>query len=317
MSPPPRVAALVLNYNGREVTLVALGSLRKMVYPALTLVHVDNGSTDGSAEAVGEAFPDVVQLRVAENRGPARGVNLGLAWALERRYDYTLILNNDIEVDPLMLDAMVAVAESDPAIGCVGPKGYYFWDRERIWSAGGKIRFREAVTAEHGEGAIDRGQWDRDREVGYVNGCAMLVRREALEAAGLWDPLFFLGVEDADFCMRVRRAGFTCWYAHRARLWHMVSYATGVYTPGRTFNTGRNTALFVRRWGRWWQRAASVAAFAASMPVAWVRERRRGNQAAVAAKLRGFVAGWREPLTDPPAIGEPSALPEQEPVLAG
>ena len=61
-------------------------------------------------------------------------------------------MNNDIEVAPDLVDVMVRVAESDPKIGCVAPKAYYHGDRERIWSAGGRIRFREAVTTERGEG---------------------------------------------------------------------------------------------------------------------------------------------------------------------
>lgn len=296
----PRVVGIVLNYNGREVTLEAVGSLLGMTYRPFDLLVVDNGSTDGSYEAVAEAFPGVTQIRTAENLGPAGGLNLGLRWALDRDYDYLLVLNNDIEVDPAMLAEMVAVAESDPGIGCVGPKGYYYEDRERIWSAGGRLRFREAMTRERGEGEMDRGQYDRDGEVDYVNGCAMLVKRQAVEAAGLWDSLFFLGLEDADFCMRVKARGYTCHYAHRARLWHMVSYATGVYTPGRTFNTGRNTALFLRRYAgpRGW--LTSLFWIAVSLPVAFVRELPRGNAGAVAAKLKGFAAGFREPMRPPP-----------------
>ena len=301
----PRVAALVLSYQGREVTLEALPSLTGQDYPACDVVVVDNGSTDGTAGAVAAAYPAVTVLRAAENRGPARGVNLGLAWARERGYDYALVLNNDIEADPGLVGALVAAAEADPSIGCVGPKACYYWERERIWSAGGAIRFREAVTAERGEGELDRGQWDRDREVGYVNGCAMLIRRAALETAGPWDPLYFLGVEDADFCLRVRRAGWRCRYAHRARLWHMVARTAGGYKPARTFNTGRNTALFVRRWGSPMQKLKAALAAVASLPVAFLRELPRRNAAAVTAKARGFLAGLREPLPPPPRWDEP------------
>jgi GT2 family glycosyltransferase len=300
MTDPPRIACVVLNYNGREVTLQALASLARMSYPRFDLLVVDNGSTDGSHAAVAAAFPQVGQVRSERNLGPAGGVNLGLERALAGAYDYVLVLNNDIEVAPDFLTALVAAAEADPGVGCVGPKAYYHSDPERIWSAGGRIRFREAVTAEDGEGELDRGQWDRDREVPYVNGCAMLIRRAALEAAGLWDPTFFLGVEDADFCMRVRRAGYRCRYAHRARLWHLVSHNLGTYRPPRTFNTGRNTALFARRYAGPWQWVKVLAFFAASLPVAFVRELARGNQRAVIAKLRGFVAGLRAPLPPPP-----------------
>jgi len=304
-----KVAAIVLNYNGREITLQTLASLRGLRYPAVDLVVVDNGSTDGSYEAVAEAFPGAIQIRVEENRGPARGLNRGIGWALERDYDDLLLLNNDIEVDPAMLDEMMAVLESDPRIGCVGPKAYYYWDRDRIWSAGGLITFREAVTKERGMGRVDRGQYDRDREMPYINGCAMLVRREAMEKTGLWDPIYFLSVEDADWCMRMKRQGYTCHYAHRALLWHMVSRTTGVYRADKTFQTGRSTAIFVRRYARPWQWATFLLFAAAAFPVAFLRELPRGNQAAAVAKLRGILAGLRVPLTPPPALdGRP--LPE-------
>ena len=297
----PKVAALVLNYNGLEVTLQTLESLSAMTYPNVDLVVVDNGSTDGSYEAVAERFPKVEQVRVAENRGISYGMNHGLRWVLERDHDYVLILNNDIEVDPAMLTEMVAVAEGDPSRGAVGPKAYYYWDRERIWSVGGILRFRESVTTERGDQSLDRGQFDHDQEVDYVNGCAMLVRRAALEATGLWDPTYYLGVEDADWCWRMKRQGFRCYYAHRARLWHMISHSTGVYKPGRTFHTGRSTAIFVRRYASFWQRLRFFAFMAVAFPAAWLRELPKGNQKAAVSKLRGVIEGWRVPLGDPPA----------------
>lgn len=303
----PRVAAIVLNYNGREVTLQALASLSAMDYPAYDLVVVDNGSTDGSYQAVARAFPRVIQVRTEENLGPAGGANLGMRWALARGHDYLLILNNDIEVAPDFLMQLVEVAESAPDVGIVGPKGYYFWDRQRIWSAGGRLPFREAATKERGQGQIDRGQFDRDAEVDYVNGCAMLVRRRVVEEIGLWDPVFHLSVEDADFCMRAKQAGYRCFYAHRARLWHMVSTSTGGYKAPKTFQTGRSTAIFFRRYGSGWQKLKAWAWVAAALPPAFVRELVRGNAGAVVAKARGFLAGLRAEIPPPPAAAEPAS----------
>ena len=297
---PPRVAAIVLNYNGKDVTLLTLSSLVRLDYPSVDLVVVDNGSTDGSFEAVAASYPTVVQLRVEHNQGISWGLNHGLRWALERDYDYLLVLNNDVEAAPDMLSELVRVAESDPTIGCVGPKTYYYGDRERLWSTGGILRFKESVTRERGMNELDRGQYDRDEEVPYVNGCAMLMRRAAVEKAGLWDPTYYLGVEDADWCFRMKRHGFRCFYAHRARLWHMVSASIGVYKPGRTFHTGRSTAIFVRKYAGLLQWCSFLAFAAAAFPVAWMRELVKGNQAAAVSKVRGLFAGMRVPLADPP-----------------
>ena len=150
-------------------------------------------------------------------------------------------------------------------------------------------------------GELDRGQYDRDGEVDYINGALMLIRRQALQAGGLWDPVYHVSVEDADWCVRMKQAGFRCWYAHRARLWHMVSPTTGGYTAGRTYRTGRSTAIFVRKYAGPLGWAGFLFWTALALPAACLRELPRGNTAAVAAKFRGLIAGLREALPPPPS----------------
>lgn len=317
----PRVAVIVLTYNGRNVTLQALPSIVALDYPNFTVVLVDNASTDGTAAAVAAAFPSVELVRVEENQGAAGGYNLGMRWALDRGYDFLLILNNDIEVHPGLLRELLVVAEHQPKVGAVGPKVLYYGNRDRIWSAGGRISFREAVTRERGLGELDCGQYDRDEAVDYINGCGLLIRRQALLDAGLWDTIFHLSVEDADWCVRLRRSGWSVWYAHRAVLWHMVAFTTGVYRPAKTFHTARSTAIFVRRYGNAINWLTYLAASAVALPLAYLRELTRGNQAAVVAKARGMVEGLRVTLTDPPryrqapppAAGQPGTLPASDP----
>jgi GT2 family glycosyltransferase len=297
----PRVLGIVLNYNGRELTLATLASLAALDYPALDLLVVDNGSTDGSDAAVAADYPAVRRLRTEENLGISGGLNLGFRVGLDEGYDYLMAMNNDIEVAPDLLTELVRRAEADPTLGCVGPKCYYFFgDRGRIWSAGGVLRYRESITRERGMGEMDRGQFDTDGVVGYVNGALMLIRREAMLRTGLWDPVYQVSVEDADWCARMRRTGFRCGYAHRARLWHMVSPTTGGYVAGRTFRTGRSTAIFVRRHAGTLGWASFLFWSAAALPAALLREAARGNASAVWAKYRGLLTGLREALPEPP-----------------
>lgn len=300
-APVPRVLGIVLNYNGRDLTLASVASLLALDYPALDLLVIDNGSTDGSDQAVAARFPGVRRLRTEDNLGISGGLNLGFRLGLAEGYDYLMPMNNDIEVAPDLLTELVRAAAADPGLGCVGPKCYYYFgDRRRIWSAGGELRFREAVTRERGMGELDRGQFDADAEVGYVNGALMLIRREAMLRTGLWDPVYHVSVEDADWCARMKRAGFRCGYVHRARLWHMVSPTTGGYVAGRTFRTGRSTAIFVRRHAGALGWASYLAWSAAALPAALAREALRRNAGAVLAKYRGLWAGLREPLPPPP-----------------
>jgi GT2 family glycosyltransferase len=208
--PDPTVLAIVLNYDGRDLTLQTVASLLASDYPALAVAVVDNGSTDGSDEAVAARFPSVQRLRTPENLGISGGLNLGIRAGLAQGHAFLMLCNNDLEVAPDMVRELVAAAGADPRAGCVGPKCYYYFgERDRIWSAGGTLRWREAVTRERGMGERDRGQFDRDGDVDYVNGACMLVRREAMLATGLWDPVYHVAVEDADWCVRMRAAGWT------------------------------------------------------------------------------------------------------------
>jgi GT2 family glycosyltransferase len=299
----PSVLAIVLNYNGRELALQSVASLLGSDYPALEVVVVDNGSTDGSDEAIAARFPVVHRLRTDVNLGISGGINLGIRFGLREGFDFLMSCNNDIEVAPDMVSRLIAAAGGHPEAGCFGPKCYfYFGDRNRIWSAGGELRWREAVTRETGMGESDVGQYDADRETSYVNGACILMRRGAVLATGLWDPVYHVSVEDADWCHRMRRAGWRCRYVHGARLWHMVSPTTGGYTARQTYRTGRSTAIFVRKYaGAWgWTRFLFFAAIA--FPAALVREVARGNASAVFAKYRGYAAGLRTELPPVPPL---------------
>jgi GT2 family glycosyltransferase len=305
----PSVAVIVLNYNGKDITLQAIESLSEMTYSNFSILHIDNGSDDGSFEAVAERFPDVISLRVEKNRGAARGLNFGLKAAYDRGFDYLMITNNDIGVEPDMLDHLVEVATSDSSIAAVQPKMYYFWDRDRLWSSGGVLRFWIAPTRERGMGEIERGQYDRTEEVDYVNGVGMMISRKAFEEVGYFDPTFNLGGEDADLCMRMKSRGYRTVYVHDAVLYHMVAFTTGSYVPRRTFWTGRSLALFVRRYGGLGSWIGFVVLTAAALAIALVRETPKRNTRAVIEKMRGIMAGLREPLGEPPGLGSPDALP--------
>jgi GT2 family glycosyltransferase len=296
----PKVAAIVINFNGCDVTLQTLESLSKVDYRELEIIVVDNGSSDGSLEAVEEQFPGVTQVRKEVNEGVAAGMNVGVRCALEGDCDYLLILNNDIEVDPQMISELVSVGESERSVGCVGPKTFYHGDRERLWSTGGILQFRESVTTERGMGEEDLGQYDKVQEVDYINGCAMLVKRVVMERVGLFDPTYFVGVEDADWCTRMKMKGYRCAYTPHAILFHMVSHTLGNYTAGRTFHTGRSTAIFVRRYATPGQWANFWFYLLAALPLAYLRELGRDNEEAARSKWRGVMEGLRAPLTAPP-----------------
>lgn len=134
----PRVAIVVLTYNGIHDTLACLQSLDRLVYPVerYDVIVVDNASHDETPIKVRTAFPRTIVIENNADLGFAAGNNVGLRYAQAHGYNYVLLLNNDTEVAPDMLDHLVSAAETDRQIAAVGPIIYYHAAPRRVWSAG-------------------------------------------------------------------------------------------------------------------------------------------------------------------------------------
>lgn len=243
----PRVEIVVLNWNGGEDTLACLESSMKIDYPAFEVVVVDNGSTDGSAAAIRERFPGVTFIKNGENLGYAGGNNVGLRNALKRDFDYVLLLNNDTEVAPEFLRFLVEAAEADPAVGIVGPTIYYHERPGVIWSAGGAINWKRGQTWMVGLNERDREQFGHQpRDVDFVTGCAMLVKKAVLEQIGLLDERFFAYYEETEWCVRAGRARFKIVHVPQAHIWHKISPSAQADSPVVHYYMTRNRLLFLK-----------------------------------------------------------------------
>ncbi len=242
----PRVAILVLCYNGIADTLACLASLQQIDYPRkrYDVIVLDNASHDGTPERVRAAFPQTVVIENGANLGFAAGNNVGLRYTLAHGYDYALLLNNDTEVAPDFLSELVAAAEADPTVGAVGPLIYYHAAPERIWSAGGAIDWRRGVCTMAGEEA-DGGQYRQARDVDFVTGCAMLIRCAALERVGLLDERFFMYFEESEWCVRATRASLRVRFIPQAKLWHKIPLDGRCDKEYLAYYMTRNRLLFL------------------------------------------------------------------------
>jgi len=223
----PPVAIIVVNWNRREDTLACLESLAGVTYPNFRVIFVDNGSSDGSAQAVRERFPQVQVIALPDNRRFAGGNNVGLRDVLEKGGDFALLLNNDTTVAADFLDHLVAAAREDAWIGLAAPKILYSARPDVIWFAGGIIVPAWGYVRHFGLRQRDDGRFDQPRDVSFLTGCCLLIRRDVLGKVGLLDEGFFLYSEDADYCLRAARAGYRLRYEPRSRIFHQVSSSTG------------------------------------------------------------------------------------------
>jgi GT2 family glycosyltransferase len=236
-----RLVAVVLSWNGREDTLAALESLR-----GIDTVVVDNGSSDGSPEAVAERFPDVELIRAGVNLGFAGGNNVGIRRALDQGAEWVLLLNNDASVETGIVDALAAAAQARPDAGVLACK-VLFADADRLWYAGAGFDPYLGRSRHEGFGEPDRP--DNLRDTDRATGAAMAVSRAAIEAAGLLDEELFLYAEDLEWSLRIRKAGFPVVYVPAARVRHRVSAATGgAGSPTTTYYETRNMLAVVERY---------------------------------------------------------------------
>jgi hypothetical protein len=215
----PRVIAIILNTNRRADTLCCLDSLRKNTYPDISAIVLDNDSSDGSAEAVSEAYPDVDILHLSRNLGYAGNNNIGIRAALARGAEWILILNEDTILDPDCVLRMAEAAERDPRTGIVGPMVYHYEEPDVIQSAGGRLGPRWQ-SVHLGQNEPDRGQFAAPHEVDWISGCAIMVRREVIEQVGGIDERYFYYWEETEWCLRAGKKGWKVIHVPQAKLWH-------------------------------------------------------------------------------------------------
>jgi GT2 family glycosyltransferase len=240
----PDLSVLVVSWNTRELTLECI----RRVHEArgtldVEVVVVDNASSDGTATAIRERYPDVVVLENATNQGFPRANNQAMEVARGR---HLLFLNSDAFVDPGTLDRCVAALDSDPALGLVGCRLEYADGRIQYECARRDYRLgnmlseffylhqlfpRHPVFAAH-----LMGDWDhRDsRDVECISGAFMMARRQAvLDVGGLPDEVFMYH-EDGAFCLRIRRAGWRIRYLADARAVHLSNQSAS-RSPARLY----------------------------------------------------------------------------------
>ena len=132
------VCVVVLTWNGKADTLECLRSLARVAEPEIKVILVDNGSSDGTAEAAGQEFPRIELIETGENLGYTGGNNVGIRRALDLGAEYVLILNNDTVVAPESVRDLLAVASRSERIGFVSPKIYFMDPPDRMWFAGAR-----------------------------------------------------------------------------------------------------------------------------------------------------------------------------------
>lgn len=239
-----RVLIVLLNWNGHAKTAACIAALRQMDFRDHRILVIDNGSTDGSVEALA-AIEDIELIRHGENLGFTGGCNRGLREAQECGADYVWLLNNDAEVAPDCLRRLVAVADANPRAALLSPVLYDSAERERIQHAGSRYRLTPPCIDEAADLATAQAWQTEDARRVVLWGTALLVRTAALAQMGLLDERLFAYSEDTEYSIRCGEAGFEKLTVTDARVWH--DWNDGIRAPYYYYYTVRNGLLMWRR----------------------------------------------------------------------
>ncbi len=236
------VTVVIPNLNGMKYLKDCLDSLRDQSFRDFSVILIDNGSTDGSADYVQEYYPEVILRRFPENRGFCGAVNEGIRMSAEA--EYVILLNNDTICDREFVGSLIRGMERYPDCFAGSSKMLQIQDPDRIDSCGDfYCALGWAFTP--GKGKPER-EYRRGREVFSACAGAAIYRRAVFDEIGLFDEVHFAYLEDVDVCYRARIAGYRNRYFPEASVLHVGSATSGsVYNEFKVRHASRNSIYLI------------------------------------------------------------------------
>jgi N-acetylglucosaminyl-diphospho-decaprenol L-rhamnosyltransferase len=234
MSDPLELSVVVVNTNAGEDVRTCIASVHESAGEvAFQVVVSDNGSTDGSVEAIESAFPDTLVIRNGRNLGFPVAANRGMA---ATHSEFVLLINPDADVSAGTLEGFLKVARDHPRAGAIGAltrnlDGSIYPSARRIpspWLGLAHTILAPFWPTNPWTRRYRMADWDRrtEREVDWVSGSSVLLRRAALDEVGLFDEAYFMYVEDMDLCTRMRKAGWEVWFSPQLEITHIGGTVT-------------------------------------------------------------------------------------------
>jgi len=246
----PKVAVVILNWNGRFFLEKFLLSVYNSMYANLEIVVGDNGSTDGSVDYVRDNFPQVKIIQNRENLGYAGGYNAVLKHV---DADYYALLNSDVEVSPGWIDPIIRYMEAHPNIAAAQPKIKAYHDRRLFEYAGAAGGFLDRFGFPFCRGRVmqhieeDHGQYDDARTIFWASGAALFIRKSCWLEAGGFDGDYFAHMEEIDLCWRLQRLGYRIGYCPDAEVYHVGGGTLAPSNPTKTYLNFRNSLFTLQK----------------------------------------------------------------------
>ena len=223
-----KIIIILVNYNGSRDTIECIKSIRKdsSFYDILV---IDNCSTDSSVEYL-KSFQQQLNFNLIisnENKGFSAGNNIGIKYAQQYNYDYYLLLNNDTIVTNGFIENLINGFSSFKNCGVTTAKINYYDEPNRIWYDGGSTNLRVFRTEHWNYNQLDNYSTEDNQLVTFISGCCMCISKDVINKVGYLNEEFFLYEEDAEYCVRILKHGYSMVYVPNSLIYHKVSSSTG------------------------------------------------------------------------------------------
>lgn len=300
-----RTAICIINWNNYDCTLDCIQSLMEISNKDFDIVLVDNASADGSGDLLAGRFPDIKYLKMKENAGFTGGNNAGINYSLNRKYQYTLLLNNDTLVEPDFLDILVNHLDEHPEVGAIQPKIYFCHDKTLLWNGGSHFNKWTGIDSVEGTGKKSSATSESLKNADWLTGCALLLRNDILPKVGLLDESLFMYYEDVDYSFRIKQAGYSLVYHPESVIYHIAGASSrakekgkeGFLNPRIHYYLTRNKIWFLKKYlaPSQWFSAGIITSFYLAGVLSYFLVRRRFEKFRITLKaIRHGLAGNME-----------------------
>jgi len=250
MKQTPKVAVVILNWNGSFFLEKFLPSVYNSTYQNIEFIIGDNASTDNSIEFVQTNYPSIRIIENSQNFGFAGGYNEVLK-SVEA--DYYVLLNSDVEVTPNWIEPVIQYMEEHTEVAAAQPKIRAYHDKTLFEHAGAAGGYIDAYGYPFCRGRLfnemetDEGQYNDNQEIFWATGAALFIKAQAWKEAQGFDADFFAHMEEIDLCWRLKRMGYRIAYVGASTVYHVGGGTLNTSNPKKTYLNFRNNLMMLQK----------------------------------------------------------------------
>ena len=256
----PKVAIVILNWNGKKYLEQFLPSVSATTYGNYEIIAADNCSSDESVSFLQQTYPFIRIIRLAANYGFAKGYNEALK---QVQADYYVLLNSDVEVQANWLQPMVELLEKDKSLAGCQPKMLAQRNKNCFEYAGAAGGWIDKYGYPFAKGRVfdvceeDHGQYNDESLIFWASGAAMFIRSSVFHEVGGFDEYFFAHQEEIDLCWRIQLAGYKFSSCPRSVIYHLGGGTLPKGNTKKTYLNFRNNHIMLAKnlpWSeKWWK----------------------------------------------------------------